>query len=302
MDRFTSMTVFVAVVEKGSFVAAANAMNISPTMVGKHITALEHWLKTKLLERTTRRQGLTEAGNLFYQHSRRLVHDMSKMESMVQALTSTPTGRLRVTAPYAFGNHILIPLISQFLEQYPEINLEVILADHKMNLIEEGIDFAFRIGDIVDEGLVARALPDYEMVLAATPEYLKKYGAPSSPEDLKDHSCLGYKHAQSNKFWQLIGFEPDNHSPVEPRLVVNSGEGARQAALMSFGIVLQSKVILEQDLINGRLVRVLPNLFVPPYKMHMLYLPQKTQPLKTQVFIHFILKKLHQRLTELSQI
>ncbi|MBK5074244.1 LysR family transcriptional regulator [Budviciaceae bacterium CWB-B4] len=302
MDRFTSMSVFVAVVEKGSFVAAAEAMKISPTMVGKHISALEHALKTKLLVRTTRRQGLTEAGQLYYQHSRRIVDDMTKVETLVHSLKTTPTGRLKITAPYAFGNHILIPLISQFLELYPEINIEIELADRKVNLIEEGFDFAFRIGEIVDERLVAKALPDYEMVLAATPDYLEKHGTPDTPQALRHHNCLGYNQHQSEKLWQSIGITPNEGESLPSRLVINSGEGARQAALMNFTIVLQSKVILEQDLLNGRLVRVLPEFSLPSYPMHLVYLPQKEMPLKTEAFISFMMEKLWQRMMTLSHL
>lgn len=300
MDRLTSMSVFVAVIDKGSFVAAAEAMNISPTMVGKHITALESLLKTKLLVRTTRRQGLTEAGHIFYQHSRRIVGDMTNVESLIQSLNFAPVGMIRVSAPYAFGNHILVPLATRFLKQYPEIKLELVLADRKVNMIEEGFDFAFRIGDIMDEGLVARALPDYELMLAATPDYLAEYGTPSTPEDLQYHHCLGFNQRESNKFWQLIGAEGEENIPVVPRLMVNSGEGSKQAALEGFGIVLQSKITLEQEIRNGRLVKVLPHYPVPSRPMHMLYLPQKVPALKIEAFSSFIMEKLWPRLTALS--
>ncbi|MBW7981679.1 LysR family transcriptional regulator [Enterobacillus tribolii] len=302
MDRLTSMSVFIAVVEKGSFVAAADVMNMSPTMVGKHIGFLERRLKAKLLVRTTRRQGLTEAGQLYYEHCRRLVRDADNAEALVNALQATPVGQIRITAPYTLGNHVITPLVTRFLKRYPELRVEIMLADRKVDMIEEGFDFAFRIGDIMDEGLVARALPDYEMMLAATPEYLATYGSPETPAALKHHHCLGFSQREGGKFWQLIGAEEETGSPMTPRLVVNSGEGGRQAALAGFGIVFQSKVILERDIRDGTLVRVLADYPPPTRPLHMLYLPQKEPVLKFDAFSAFMLEHLYKRLTALSAL
>lgn len=302
MDRFTSMSVFVAVVEKGSFVAAAEAMEMSPTMVGKHVSFLETWLRTKLLVRTTRRQGLTEAGQAFYEHSRRLVREMGETEALIQSLHDAPVGAIRVTAPYALGNHILIPLVARFLKQYPDLRVDVVLADRNADMIEEGFDFALRIGDIVDEGVIARPLPDYEMMLAATPAYLEKYGTPDTPQALRHHHCLGFNQRQGSRFWQLVGAPAEEGFPMQPRLTVNSGEGGRQAALAGFGIVLQSRVILERDILSGSLVRVLPDYPLPSRPLHLLYLPQKVPVLKFDAFSSFMQEHLRRRLASLSAL
>lgn len=217
MDRLTSMAVFVRVVEKGSFVAAAEEMAISPTMVGKHIRYLEQRLNTPLLNRTTRRQGLTEAGRVFYERCRRLLADADAAEASARALLSSPSGLLRISAPVTFGNRVLTPILTEFLQRHPEVEAEVVLSDRKVDLIEESYEAAFRIGPVADDGLVARALPDYRMTLAASPDYLAQQGVPMQPTQLSTHSCFGFSQWDGNHFWRLQG--------PEGKLACRSGHG-----------------------------------------------------------------------------
>jgi len=292
MDRLTSMAVFVQVVEKGSFVAAAEQMAISPTMVGKHIRYLEQRLNAPLLNRTTRRQGLTEAGRVFYERCRRLLADADAAEASARALRDSPGGLLRISAPVTFGNRVLTPILTDFLHRHPEVEAEVVLSDRKVDLIEERYEAAFRIGPVADDGLVARALPDYRMTLAAAPAYLAQQGAPSRPEQLGAHSCFGFSQWDGNHFWRLRGPQGEISVPVRPRLRMDSGEGVRRAALAGFGIVLHAEMLLEEDIAAGRLVRVLPGYSPLPRPMHLVYLPERRQSAKLEAFIALIVARL----------
>lgn len=292
MDRLTSMAVFVRVVEKGSFVAAAEEMVISPTMVGKHIRALEQRLNAPLLNRTTRRQGLTEAGRVFYERCRRLLADADAAEASARALLSSPSGLLRISAPVTFGNRVLTPILTEFLQRHPEVEAEVVLSDRKVDLIEEGYEAAFRIGPVADDGLVARALPDYRMTLAASPDYLAQHGEPTRPEQLSAHCCFGFSQWDGNHFWRLLGPPGEISVPVRPRLRMDSGEGVRRAALADFGIALHATLLLDEDIAAGRLVRVLPEYSPLPRPMHLVYLPERRQSAKLEAFIALTVARL----------
>ncbi|HEJ7890299.1 TPA: LysR family transcriptional regulator [Serratia liquefaciens] len=292
MDRLTSMAVFVRVVEKGSFVAAAEEMAISPTMVGKHIRALEQRLNAPLLNRTTRRQGLTEAGRVFYERCRRLLADADAAEASARALLSSPSGLLRISAPVTFGNRVLTPILTEFLQRHPEVEAEVVLSDRKVDLIEEGYEAAFRIGPVADDGLVARALPDYRMTLAASPDYLAQHGEPTRPEQLSTHCCFGFSQWDGNHIWRLLGPPGEISVPVRPRLRMDSGEGVRRAALADFGIALHATLLLDEDIAAGRLVRVLPEYSPLPRPMHLVYLPERRQSAKLEAFIALTVARL----------
>ncbi|MGE6301679.1 LysR family transcriptional regulator [Serratia liquefaciens] len=292
MDRLTSMAVFVRVVEKGSFVAAAEEMAISPTMVGKHIRALEQRLNAPLLNRTTRRQGLTEAGRVFYERCRRLLADADAAEASARALLSSPSGLLRISAPVTFGNRVLTPILTEFLQRHPEVEAEVVLSDRKVDLIEEGYEAAFRIGPVADDGLVARALPDCRMTLAASPDYLAQHGEPTRPEQLSAHCCFGFSQWDGNHFWRLLGPPGEISVPVRPRLRMDSGEGVRRAALADFGIALHATLLLDEDIAAGRLVRILPEYSPLPRPMHLVYLPERRQSAKLEAFIALTVARL----------
>ncbi|WP_410013881.1 LysR family transcriptional regulator [Sodalis sp. C49] len=285
MDRLTSMAVFIQVVEKGSFVLAAAEMNISPTMVGKHIRFLESRLQARLLARTTRQQGVTEIGRLFYERCRRLLADAEQAEALTHHLLTEPAGKLRISAPVVFGNHVLTPLLTGFMQSHQEITIEVVLSDRKVDLIDEHFDAVFRIGDIGSDGVIARRLPDYTLVLAASPDYLARYGAPARPADLSGHNCFGFSQWQGNSRWRLTGPGGEDSVEVHPRLRIDSGESVRQAALAGFGIAMHAEILLGNDIAAGRLVQVLPNWRAIPRPMHVISLPDRQQPLKLELFI-----------------
>lgn len=278
MDYLKSVEAFILSADKGSFTAAAEVMCITPAMVGKHIRELEKRLGCQLIHRSTRRQGLTSAGQRFYAHGLQILSAVHEADTIVHRMNDEVAGDLRISAPVAFGNRVLTPVLTPFLLHYPEVNIDLVLTDRRVDLIEERFQIAIRIGSVRDEGLIALPMPPYRMMLAASPAYLEKFGTPQRPEDLAKHNCISFTQWQSNHFWQMEG--PGGRYEVEiiPRLIVNSGDAVRQAALTGLGIAFNSAVILEADILSGKLIRVLPDYTPPERPMHLLRLPIRPVP------------------------
>ncbi len=289
MDRFQSMAVFVAAVDKGSLSAAAEAFGISAPMAGKHIRHLEERLGARLLTRTTRRQSLTEIGQAYLDQCRVILEQVRAAESCTQALRATARGKLRINAPVTFGSVMLAPVLTHFLEQNPEVQVELTLNDRVIDLVDEGVDVAIRVGPLADSGLVARPLKPYGMVICAAPSYLQRAGTPQHPEDLADHQCLGFTHWSRRGGWALGRTDaPPGGWPVS-RFQSNNGLALRMAALEGFGIVMQSSVMLGGDVAAGRLIEILQDHLPPPQPMHLVY-PKDRQPVpKLSRFVEFML-------------
>jgi DNA-binding transcriptional LysR family regulator len=292
MDRLTGMQVFVRVVELGSFAAAAHELRLSPTMVAKHVQAIEARLGARVLQRTTRRHSLTEIGRLYVERCRQLLIDVEAAEANVNALQASPRGTLRVTAPVVAGSHWLTPVIAQFLAAYPDVRIELALHDRVVDLVDEGYDVALRSGPLAPSGYVARPLAPLRMVLAAAPEYLRRHGVPRRVADLASHECLGFAHWVHRDRWRLLGPGGEQTVRVAGRLQINHGEALRQAALAGAGVVMQSDLLLQPDLRSGALRRVLPRHAPPPRPAHLLYRPDRHPAPKLQRFIEFVLQRL----------
>lgn len=290
MDRLLSMEVFVAVVERGSFTAAAEAFSLSQPMVGKHIRALEQRLGARLLARTTRRQHLTEIGEQYYQRCRHILAEIRDAEIGAERLHQAPRGMLRVNAPVTFGSLRLAPVLGEFMAQYPEVSIELALSDQMVDLVEEGCDVLIRIGTLVESGLVARALAPYRMMICAAPGYLQRRGTPRSPHELAEHEWLGHSLWEKHAGWRL----PVGADAVEPpaaRFQSNNGQALRMVALQGGGIVMQPEALLSDDAAAGRLVEILADHLPPPKPMHLLYLPDRQQVPKLRAFIEFMLQR-----------
>jgi len=204
MGKLAGMEMFVKVVECGSFTAAADISDISPTMVAKYIKTIEKRLGARLLHRTTRRQYLTEVGKLYYERCKHALAEIELAEASASELQSSPRGVVRLVAPVSFGNQILTPLLMEYLFQYPDVKVELTLDNHVPDLINDGYDLGVHIGEINSTNLVARALQPYRRILAASPSYLSTYGQPFHPEELSAHSCLGLSYWRHNE-WKLVG-------------------------------------------------------------------------------------------------
>jgi len=292
VDRLTSMSVFVRVAETGGFAAAAKEVGMSPAMVAKHIQAIEARLGARLLHRTTRRQSLTDVGQLYLARARTVLADFDAAEAAGSELQSTPRGILRVTAPVVLGAHGLAPLLASFRAACPDVQVELMLHDRVVDLMDEGFDVALRSGAVTDPGVVARPLRPLRMLLCASPAYLRQRGLPRRPADLARHECLGFAHWVHKDRWRLIGPKGEEVVRLKSAITVNNGEALRQAALAGAGIVMQSELLLQADLDAGRLVRVLPRHAPPERPAHLLYLPQRRPSPKLQRFVAHVLAHL----------
>jgi DNA-binding transcriptional LysR family regulator len=279
MDVFQAMAVFVKVVESGSMTAAARQCEMSTTMVGNHLKALEQRLGVSLLQRTTRRQNLTEFGTQYYRRCVEVLVLVNDAERMAEQAQTQPSGTLRITAPPAFGAERLSPMLSDFIQRYPEIKVEVVLSNQLMDLVEHGFDAAIRLGVPETSGLIARPLNDYTLTICASQDYLKRRGTPMRAEDLGDHNCLAFAYPAgddwraADKLWKLTGPEGVMEIPVSGSIIVNSSPALRQAALTGMGIAMLPDVLVSEDLQSGRLVPLLRN-YQPPSRPMWLMYPQ----------------------------
>ncbi|MEW5183004.1 LysR family transcriptional regulator [Klebsiella aerogenes] len=293
MDKLRGMETFVAVVECGSFTGAAARLEMSAVMVGKYIALLEGLLGTRLLERNTRRQSLTDAGRVYFDEARRVLEQVANAERSVERLRLAPAGTLRVSAPVSFGASIIAPLTASFLQAWPEVRVELDLTNRMVDLVDEGIDLAIRIGDIQRTDLVAKYLAPYRMAICAAPDYLARHGTPQTPADLAGHQCLSHTVWTARNEWRLPGAAEEVRWKRDAVLRCNDGYALRMAAVAGAGLLLQPEVLLAEDLANGRLVRILQNYTPEPRPIHLL-LRQDLRPLpKLTRFVEHLLKEVN---------
>lgn len=296
MDLFLAMTVFVKVVEGGSMTAAARQCEMSTTMVGNHLKALEQRLGVSLLQRTTRRQNLTEFGLEYYRRCVEVLGLVNDSERMAEQAQTEPSGTLRVTAPPAFGAERLAPLLSDFVQRYPEIKVEVVLSNQTMDLIEHGFDAAIRLGTPESSALIARPLQDYTLTICASPAYLKRRGTPKNADDLRDHDCLAFAYPAgddwraADKLWRLTGPDGVMEVPVSGSMIVNSTPALRQAVLAGMGVSMLPDVLISEDIASGKLVPLLQD-YQPPSRTLWLMYPQDRYRLpKVRQFVEHALR------------
>lgn len=258
MDRFRALEAFVAVVDAGSFVGAADHLRSSTTAVSRLVQDLETQVGARLLHRTTRRLALTEAGREYHQRARQILAELEEADSVVGQSTTRAVGLLRVNAPLSFGVLHLAPLWGGFLARHPEVELDVELTDRVLDLVEEGFDMGIRITRMPDSSLVSKQLATTRLVLCAAPGYLAAHGAPATVADLGRHQVIGYSYSLSGNVWQLQSGKGVESVSIKPRLRANNGDTCRAAALDGQGIVLQPDFLVAGDLAAGRLTRILP--------------------------------------------
>jgi len=285
MDKLRGMETFIAVVESGSFTGAASRLEMSAVMVGKYIALLETQLGTRLLERNTRRQSLTDAGRVYFDEAKRVLEQVSIAESSVERLRTAPAGTLRVSAPTSFGGCVIAPLTATFLQRWPDVRVELDLTNRTVDLVDEGIDLAIRIGDIHNDDLVAKYLCPYRMVICAAPDYLARHGTPQTPADLVDHLCLSHTVWTARNEWRLPGVEGEVRWKRDAILRCNDGYGLRMAAIAGAGLLLQPEVLVAEELAKGKLIRVLEDFTPEPRPVHLLW-RQDLRPLPK--LTHFI--------------
>jgi DNA-binding transcriptional LysR family regulator len=291
MDRFQEMKVFVAVVDNGSFVRAADALKSSKAAVSRLLADLERRLGARLLNRTTRRLSLTDDGKMFYARCTELLHALEEAESELNTRTGEAAGHLRVTAPVTFGNNLMAPLWGDFLAQHPKVSLDVNLSDRTADLVEEGLDLAVRIARAPHPVFIARKLASTRMVLCASPEYLAKNGTPSKPQDLAEHEVVSYTYWSSRDEWEFKRADGIVETvKTRPRMHANSGDTCVAAALKHHGIVMQPDFLLFEALRSGALVRLLPDYEAVELGIYAVYASRRQLPLKLRYLIDFLVE------------
>lgn len=297
MDLLKAMTVFVRVIEMGSLTAAADACELSPTMVGNHLQALEAKLGARLIHRTTRKHQITPFGQAYYERCVEILGLVGDAERLALDHVATPRGRLRITAPAIFSNECLIPAIADYCAPYPDVQLDVVTSDAVSDLMEDGFEAAIRLGTPNKPDLVARPLRPYRLVLCASPSYLKANGAPKKPEDLRSHQCLTYAYPPRSELraaqpeWLLSLHDAHVSVPVSGRLKIDSAAALRKAVLAGLGIAMLPSILVDADIKDKRLARVLPKYSPPARPLNLLYLRDRQMSPKLRSFIEFVLER-----------
>lgn len=278
MDRLTALHVFTEVAERGSLTQAAEALDMSRAMVSRYLESLEHSLGARLLHRTTRRVSLTDAGADALPRAKHMLAQMQELQAQASQRRHTPQGKLRMTASTSLAQAFLAQVVADFLGLYPETQIELLSVERTVNLVEERIDLAVRIGNQLDDGLLARRLGVCRSVVVAAPTYLKRYGAPGQPEDLRQHRCLTHAFVGRTEF-TLHRAGQTLKVPVSGPLQSNEAAVTRAAALAGAGIALLPTYFVGADLASGSLQHLLPDWEPEPLAIHAVYLSRQHQPL-----------------------
>ncbi len=288
MDKFHEMRAFVAVVDSGSFVRAAEALDASKTAVSRLVGDLEARLGVRLLHRTTRKLSLTPEGQVFHDRCTHLLQDLDAAEAELSAQSAEAIGQLRVNVPTTFGLLHLAPLWPAFLARHPKVTLEVTFADSMVDLVDEGYDLAVRIAQLPASTLVSRPLASTRLVLCASPQYLHVHGMPTQPADLTRHTVIAYALLTTGDHWSFSGPQGPVTVKVSPRMRTNSGDTCCAAALQHLGIVLQPDFLVGQHLQSGALVEVMPAYRAIDLGIHAVYPSRKHLTPKVRALIDFL--------------
>jgi DNA-binding transcriptional LysR family regulator len=288
MDKFQEMRAFVTVVDTGSFVRAADALNLSKTAVSRLVGELESRLHTRLLHRTTRRLALTQEGEVFHERCKQLLDGLEEAEAELTAHSGDAIGQLRVNVPVTFGLMHLAPLWPAFMALHPKVVLDITLADRLVDLIDEGYDLVVRIARLEVSSLVSRQLTSTRLILCASPEYLRRHGAPENPSDIAHHAVISYTLMAMGEQWEFEGPQGPVRVTVVPRMRTNSGDTCCAAAVQHKGIVLQPSFLVGAHLTSGTLVEVLPQYRSIELGVYAVYPTRKHLTPKVRALIDFL--------------
>ncbi|BAV51824.1 transcriptional regulator [Mesorhizobium loti] len=295
MIDLNDVIVFARVVEAGSFTAAARLLAMPKTTVSRRVAALEREVGVRLLQRTTRSLNLTDAGRLYYEQSSQGLRTIEEANLRLAEARAEPSGTIRISAPVGFGGHFLIRAVVEFLALYPKTNVELRLTDDKLNLVEDGIDLAFRTGRLEDSTLIARKIGSTHRLLCASPDYLARYGMPESPADLARHRCVIAGPSASGAHWVLDGPQGQETVVVAGRFAANEMQAVVAAAIAGFGIA-QLPQLMADGLINeGRLRRVLDGYTTPVGGLHVLYPSSRHLSPLVKAFIDLAVERISNR-------
>jgi DNA-binding transcriptional LysR family regulator len=282
------MRTYAAVVETGSFTRAAERLGISKALTSKYLGQLEEHLGVRLLHRTTRKLNPTEAGGAYYQRCRQLLDELDELEAAVRQQQESPQGQLRITAATTFGETYLTPIVADYLKQQPGVSVELVLADRFVNLVDEGFDLAVRIGSLTNSSLIAKRLASIQMVLCASPEYLRDAGTPSHPLELTTHNCVIDSNLEDPLRWIFKEEGVQLEVKVNGHFRVNSAQAVRQMLLSGEGIGLCPRYAVEKDLHNRSLRSLLQNYLATEYGIYVVYSHNRHLAAKVRTFVDFL--------------
>lgn len=288
MDRLDSMVTFVRVVELGSFSAVAKDMNTTQPTISKRIAELESWLGAKLLNRSTRSLHLTETGADYYERCVSILHDVEEAETSVGNLQSSPKGTLRINAMTAFGRLHIIPLLHEFQQQFPGIEVEIMLNDRVVDIIQEGVDVAIRMGDLVDSSLMAKKMCQCPWEIVASKNYLEEFGYPEHPRDLKQHQCIIYSGMAKSNQWAFHEDEQPLIVAVNGNFKTNNSEGYRAGLKSGLGIGRAPQWLINDLIATEKVVPVLQDYYASSHSIYAVYPPGQHIPNKVRSFIDFL--------------
>lgn len=292
MDKSSEIAVFVEVARKGSFSAAARRMHLTPSAVSKLISRMEERLGSRLFNRTTRKLSLTEGGHLFFQRCTEILGEIEAAEDLLAGYQQSPKGELTVSCSPGFARFRLLPLVPKFLEQHPDLDLNLQTSGEKLDLLAHNIDVAVRLGKLQDSSLIARPLGESHRIICASPGYLAAHGRPKKPDDLVQHNCLTIATDREFNRWTVIRGARQQVVTVSGNLVSNSLDSLYEMALKGLGIINLAEFIVADELRAGRLVPALEGYRSDSQPIHAVYPHRRHLPAKVRVFVDFMIQEM----------
>jgi len=292
MDRLQLMSVFVAVAEEESFARAAARLNMSAPSATRAIATLEQRLGVKLLTRTTRYVRVTDTGQRYLDHARRILEDIDAADESIVALDAAPSGHLSVTAPVMFGKRFVAPAIVQYLNRYPGTDISALLVDRVVNLIEEGVDVAVRLGELPDSSMHAVRVGQVQTAVVAAPAYLAEHGTPATPQDLHNHIIVHASEVSALPDWKFLCDGQPQSLRMYPRLVVSGGDTAIEMVASGFGITRVQSYLGLSQVAGGELSTILQEYACPPLPVYILYREGRLASAKVRTFVDFMVATL----------
>lgn len=291
MDKLTSLRAFVKVVELGSFSEAARQLRLSRSAISKYVGELEQSLGVQLLNRTTRHASPNESGQAYFERALSILSDLDAADQAVTTLQSTPRGLLRVNAPMSFGTLQLSSAIADFMERYPQLQIQLLLSDDLVDPVQDGFDVTLRIAELESSSLIARKIAPIDRVVCASPAYLERHGTPAHPRELRNHVSLTYGFLLTGNQWKLTGEDGDHWIQPSWLLCANNAEVLRDAAIKGRGVALLPTFIAGVALEDGRLVSFLAAYKAPPLTLYAIYPPTRHLSAKVRLFIDFLVDR-----------
>ena len=288
MDKLNAISVFCKVIETQSFTQAANQQNISVAMASKLVSQLEEHLKTRLLQRTTRKIVPTEAGMLYYQRCQAILLDLSEADSSISNMATSLQGNLLISVPRDFGLLYISPNLSKFIELHPNLHVEIEFEDKRVDLVAEGYDLALRIGYMQDSSLVARKISSSPMHFVASPSYLEARGTPLTPDDLEYHQGLLYKSSLNQVHWQSTKANQIQRYKIQSKVVSNNGMALLEMTKAGLGISNSPSFFVKDALASGELIEILSEYKQKPLDIYVVYPNRRHLPAKVRAFIEFL--------------